>query len=129
MSLRCNKAAPPFFNSARNRSWSVLGSPNAGERRPIIQRRCNATSRVLLTLRRLLRCRRTRSGHCQLAYKIKGGTVLVLRLVLALMTAAPLGALAAAQPASPAKDEQPAAPAPNAESSEPAQVDGLRSAH
>jgi hypothetical protein len=55
--------------------------------------------------------------------------VLVLRLVLALMMAAPLGALAAAQPASPAKDEQPAAPAPNAESSEPFQVDGFRSAH
>ena len=55
--------------------------------------------------------------------------MLVLRLVLALMMAAPLGALAAAQPASPAKDEQPAAPAPHAESSEPFQVDGFRSAH
>src|SRR5882762_5173907 len=59
----------------------------------------------------------------------KGRNRARIALVLALMTAAPLGALAAAQPASPAKDEQPAAPAPNAESSEPFQVDGFRSAH
>jgi hypothetical protein len=52
--------------------------------------------------------------------------VFTLRLMLALMIAAPL---AAAQPATPTKDEQPAAPAPNAESSEPFQVDGFRSAH
>ena len=52
----------------------------------------------------------------------------VLRLVLTLMIAAPLGTLAAAQSATPTKDEQPAAPAPNAESSEPFQVDGFRSA-
>jgi len=54
--------------------------------------------------------------------------VFISRLLLALMIAAPLGALAAAQPASPAKEEQPAAPAPHSESGEPFQVDGFRSA-
>ena len=53
----------------------------------------------------------------------------VSRLLLALIIAAPLGALAAAQPASPAKEEQPAAPVARSESGEPFQVDGFRSAH
>jgi len=54
--------------------------------------------------------------------------VFVLRLVLALMIAAPFSMLAAAQPASPVKEEPPAAPAPHAESGEAFQVDGFRSA-
>jgi hypothetical protein len=53
--------------------------------------------------------------------------VFVSRLLLALMIAAPLGALAAAQPAGSAKDDQAAAPAPHSESGEAFQVEGFRS--